>query len=383
MIHIGLIPNILKNLMKQSFSNYRFYLFTYIILFFFVFPGCKGKEGNDSDKNKENASNAIDNTGKEVVCFVYHRFGDPRYPSTNISIENFREHLKFLRQKDFEVMTLGQAIEYLKSDQQNFQKVAVITIDDGYKSFLTNGIPLLKEFGYSATLFINTESVGRTSYLDWDEIRSISSNGIEIGNHTHSHAYFLDLPENERLTALENEVKLSQKLINENIDITPEVFAYPFGEFSLEMKEKIKDLGFKAAAAQNSGVLYAGTDLFSIPRFPMAEAFANSFKSKAMMKALRVDKEVPESSLVEKNNPPELNLFIKEFENLDMDGIQCFIQRVDCKLSKEKSNQGIRLHLKAVQPLSGRRTLYTVTVPSKDRSQWYWFSHLWIIPDMD
>src|SRR6188768_2381359 len=66
---------------------------------------------------------------KEVVCFVYHRFGDPRYPTTNVSVKDFEAHLAYLTKNNFKVVTFSDAISYLQSDQPE-QKIAVITIDD-------------------------------------------------------------------------------------------------------------------------------------------------------------------------------------------------------------------------------------------------------------
>ena len=69
------------------------------------------------------------------------------------------------------MITFSQAIAYLKSDEP-VQKTAVITIDDAYKSFLKNGLPLLKKYNFPSTLFINTETVGGGVYMDWAQLQS-------------------------------------------------------------------------------------------------------------------------------------------------------------------------------------------------------------------
>ncbi|HNP17196.1 MAG TPA: polysaccharide deacetylase family protein [Fulvivirga sp.] len=327
----------------------------------------------------ETKQKVIDND-KEVVCFVYHRFGDNRYPSTNIALETFKAHLQFLKENGFQVLTLSAAIDYLSTNGPK-QKTAVITIDDGYTSFYKNGLPILTKYSFPATLFINTETVGGGDYMDWKDINSAIKLGIEIGNHTHSHAYFLNLPETNRYEAFEQEITKSQQLINENTGLTPQVFAYPYGEWDVKMKSIVKKLGFKGAAAQNSGVIDQGTDMMQIPRFPMAESFGDikNFSSKAKMKALRVVSQSPNSpQFTDDIGTPTLKLTF-DGTGLLLNQLQCFIQGSECKTEvKEMENGIVQLTLSpSISINNRRRTLYTITVPDKN-GQWHWYSHLWV-----
>jgi peptidoglycan/xylan/chitin deacetylase (PgdA/CDA1 family) len=154
------------------------------------------------------------------------------------------------------------------------KKTAVITIDDGYKSFYHNALPVLKKFNVLATLFINTETIGG-DYMTWDELRDVVNSNFEIGNHTHSHKYFLDLPESSRYRIFKDEIELSQSIIKKKLNIEPKVFSFPFGELDFKMKNIVMQAGFVVAAAQNSGVLSEGTDLFQCPRFPMSESYSS------------------------------------------------------------------------------------------------------------
>ena len=162
---------------------------------------------------------------KEVVCFIYHRFGDSRYPSTNVPTSDFEAHLKYLVENDFQLLTFSEAISYLNSSAAP-KKTAVITIDDGYKSFYRNGLPLLKKYNVPATLFINTETVGG-DYMSWDELNDVIKHRIEIGNHTHSHKYFLDLPELSRYTVFKEEIALSQSIIKKKLNVDRKCFRFP------------------------------------------------------------------------------------------------------------------------------------------------------------
>jgi peptidoglycan/xylan/chitin deacetylase (PgdA/CDA1 family) len=327
----------------------------------------------------ESDSRYLTKNEKEVVCFVYHRFGDSRYPSTNVSAKDFEIHLKYLVENDFQVLTFSQAIAYLHSEKP-LRKTAVITIDDGYKGFFTNALPLLKKYDIPATLFINTKTVGGGDYMTWNELKDVARHDVEIGNHTHSHDYFLDLPETSRYKTFKDEIDLSQSIIKKNLDIEPIVFSYPYGEFDVEMKKIVQQAGFVAAAAQNSGVMYAGSDIFQCPRFPMSEAYSSEkqFIEKTSMHALQIIDQSPTAFVLREEDPPVLTLTLPG-SDLNLKQLQCFVQGGECELNALKTtDESATISLRARKPLSGRRrTLYTLTFRD-NQGKWYWFSHLWI-----
>lgn len=317
--------------------------------------------------------------GKEVVSFIYHRFGDHRYPSTNTSVKDFEDHLSYLKKAGFTMMTFSDAIRYLKDDSP-VKKVAVITIDDGYKSFFKHGFPLLKRFKMPATLFINTKTVGGGDYMSWEDLRACMSSAIEIGNHTHSHDFFLDQAAETRYQVFEEEIEMSQTIIKKNLGVEPETFSYPYGEFDLNMKQIAKDAGFLAAAAQNSGVIYADGDLFQCPRFPMSESYSakDKFIEKAKMKALQMKVISPDNSLIPKDGRPVLELTF-DGEGLRLDQMQCFVQGGKGVI-KFIDREQTKISVQASSSINARRrTLYTITVQDRD-GVWHWYSHLWINP---
>ena len=73
------------------------------------------------------------------------------------------------------MLTLGEAVHLLRSGVNSKPKLVVLTIDDGYKSFLTSGMPLLRKYGFKATMFINTNQVGYPDFLSWEEILSLKN----------------------------------------------------------------------------------------------------------------------------------------------------------------------------------------------------------------
>ncbi|MEQ9591078.1 MAG: polysaccharide deacetylase family protein [Cyclobacteriaceae bacterium] len=338
----------------------------------------KASDIQDRDLNPPKASPLE----KEVVCFVYHRFGDGRYPSTNISTGAFETQLKWLVDNKFQVLTFSQAIEYLRSSEAA-RRTAVLTIDDGYKSFYENGLPLLKKYKIPATLYINTETVGAGDYMNWEQLANAAKSGVEIGNHTHTHDYFLNQSASDRYTNFASEIETSQKLSEQNLGIVPSSFAYPYGEFDEKMRAIVKTKGFKGAAAQNSGILTSETDLFQIPRFPMSDAYAEGFPEKALMGSFKIRNQPLTPGLVYKSEKkPPLSLTLRT-RGIRIDQMQCFVQGNNCTLNiNKRSSEEIILTIQPTDPIiNRRRTLYTLTAQDS-LGQWRWYSHLWIDPNV-
>jgi len=315
-----------------------------------------------------------------ITCFVYHRFGDARYPSTNISVQDFRKHLDYLKNNKYHVLTIGQAVELLNSSKPIPEKAVVLSIDDGYKSFLENGMPLLREYGYKATLFINTNQFGSGDFLSEKEIRQLRDEGIEIQNHSHSHAYFVNIAPQKLVDAFRNDLIKSQGIFLEKFGFKPNIYSYPYGEYTPEMQEVLKKEGYLAAIAQQSGVISSFSDRYALPRFPVGGIYANidGFVRKLKMKPMPVQLFEPVNPVIQSKNPPTLRLKVVDPGMINLNSLQCFIggTKEDAVSFNPETNI---FTIKSGHPLNSRRTLYTITAQSATQSsEWHWYSFLWI-----
>ena len=326
-------------------------------------------------------SSQIASAGQANV-FVYHRFDDSRFPSTNISTQNFRAHLETIQRQNFTVLPLGQVVDRIKRGESLPQRCAVITIDDAYRSFVTAGWPLLKSFGFPATLFVSAGTVGVGEYLDWHELRALHGEGVEIGNHSASHAYLLDQMNDENWAArVLGDLSHAQKLFEHNLGFTPRLFAYPYGEFSPELVELVRQAGFDAAFGQQSGVLTPDQDLFRLPRFPTGGVYASpgEFQNKLLMQHLPVEVVTPKTPVLEDENPPKL-VFSLEDGPFDRRTLRCFVPgQPECQVRVVPGEDNL-YEIQASRPLAGRRSKYTVTASDSDGTTWFWYSQLWVLP---
>jgi len=252
---------------------------------------------------------------------MYHRFNENKYPSTNIGIKIFAEQLKEIDKAEIEFVNFKKFKDVIKTNiNKNY---LLLTIDDAFKSFYLNAWPMLKQKKIPFILFVSTREIGKYGYMTWDEIRHIEAyEFVTIGNHSHTHEYLIDWDEKKIVT----DIKTSINIFKKEIGYSPNIFSYPFGEYSTDLKKIISNLNFEFAFGQHSGVIDITKDFLELPRFPINEKYGELKRFKSILQTLPFpyEKITPENRYLKKNeNPPNIN--IKFFADLiNIKNINCY-----------------------------------------------------------
>ncbi len=324
-------------------------------------------------------------SAEQANIFIYHRFGESRYPSTNIDTDVFASHLLYLRESGKQVVPLIDVVRAFRAGRKLPSDAIVLTVDDAFDSFLSEAMPLLQQYHFPVTLFVNTDGVGTSGYLDWEQLRQLVRDGVVIGNHTATHDYLLERKKDESREAWRKRVRAdisrAQDAFEKELGFRPELFAYTYGEYSPELVDIVRGLGFIAAVAQQSGVASPSSDPYLLPRFPMGGPFASlqSFRDKANMHPLEVNVLTPPTPVLDEKNPPILSVQIRS-DRYDLGRLQGFVQGDNRLIIKVDAAKGNVVTVQAEKPLIGRRNKYTLTAPLRDGSGWAWFSQPWFQP---
>ena len=281
---------------------------------------------------------------------MYHRFEENKYPSTNIRVDDFKNHLEMIQKNNIKFINPLNFEEELINNKK--ERKLMLTIDDGYQSFYENAWPILKDSRIPFILFVSTREVGNKGYMNWEQIREIDKyDFVEIGNHSHTHEYLIDFTDNDIKKDLTNSINIFKKELGKN----SEFFSYPFGEYSTSLKNIVINLGFKYAFGQHSGVVDQTKNLYEMPRFPINEKYGETERFKTILKTLPFPfKSIkPENRYIsEKNNPPKVS--IQFYDNLDnLNNINCFSNEEDkwrnSKIKfEDKNNLNINLEGKFI-----------------------------------
>lgn len=321
------------------------------------------------------------------VVFMYHRFGESDYPSTNIRMEQFEAELEFLDREGFEVWPLPKLVEHLRTHEPLPDKVVALTIDDAYASVYQEAFPLLQERKLPFTVFVSTNVVDRAlpDYMSWEQLRELQRSGIAtLANHGASHAYLARKAAGEseqawaariREDIVKGQARL-QEMLGNDVNESPRLFAYPYGEYTLQLMQMLKQMGY-VAFGQHSGPAGPHDDLQALPRFPVNEHFGDleDFSLKALTLPFPVLEVSPQDPTVEAA-PPLLELRFGESS--------ARLSRLSCYLGGERievawvSREERRVQVKSANPLPEGRSRYNCTAPHVSAGRWYWYSHPWL-----
>jgi peptidoglycan/xylan/chitin deacetylase (PgdA/CDA1 family) len=215
---------------------------------------------------------------KDVLSLCYHAVSpswDWRYA---VRPEQLGAQVKELLRRGYRPATFTEAVTAPPAS-----RTLAVTFDDGHRSVLELGLPVLSELGVPATVFVVTGPAdsGRSltfgrlggyvgtadehelASLDWDGLRRLSEQGWEIGSHTQTHARLTDLDD----TALARELAESRETCAARLGRPCVSVAYPFGAADARVTAAARAAGYWAGAAVESGARVG--DALRHPRVPI------------------------------------------------------------------------------------------------------------------
>lgn len=313
-------------------------------------------------------SASVAEAADSAVVIMYHRFGENTIPSTNVRIEQLDAHIAELTSGRYKVLPLAEIAEALAEGKPLPDRAIGISVDDAYKSFLTQAWPRFKKAGLPVTLFVATEPVDGPikGYLNWDEIKQLAAEGVTIGAHSTTHPHLPDLP----IERVRKEIEASNARFKEKLGAVPTLFSYPFGEASLAVVEEAKRAGYRVAFGQHSGVAQAGRDRYYLPRFAMNETWGAPDRLKTILNALPVPfaDRTPEEMLVSAPNPPPFGFTVNEPVGR-LDNLRCYASH-EANTRIERLGES-RIEVRMSKPLTPGRTRLNCTMPGPD-GRWRW-----------
>lgn len=210
-----------------------------------------------------------------LTIFIYHHFGDKRYPTTNVAMDSFIAQMRYLADNKYRVISLAEAVRIVREKRPILEKTAVITIDDGYKTIYSEAWPVLKSLGFPFTVFLYAEGVekGYSNYLTWKQILEMQEAGVDFQDHSYSHYRLADWPkgmgEQEYRQWIRTDLARGLAVLQEKLGRKPRFFAIPYGEYNSIVMGEAKAAGYEAIFSQDPGSVSSDTSVFCIPREPI------------------------------------------------------------------------------------------------------------------
>jgi peptidoglycan/xylan/chitin deacetylase (PgdA/CDA1 family) len=211
---------------------------------------------------------------RDLVSLLFGRHDDAAY---TVSLDAFRRQIEELRDRGYSFITPTDLAEYVKGEKPLNGKSALITFDDGDESLYRYAYPYLKQQQIPFTSFFITGQVGNPNYrglkmMTWEQIREMKESGLlTVGLHTHN-LHYVDSEgrppflRKDHVSMFIEDLKLSIRTIREELGVTADCFAYPYGFGIPETDEAAMKMNVSLLFTLKPGVVKSGDPRFMIRR---------------------------------------------------------------------------------------------------------------------
>ena len=164
-----------------------------------------------------------------------------------IGVAAFRRQMEFIRESGWSAVSTTQIVDWLEGAVELPDRAFGLHFDNGWLDTATTALPVVREFGYTATCFpitdgIEAASSGRTAsvrtltegvvakpFITWEQVGELMDGGWEIGAHTATHCKVADVHASDGDAAVILEAETANEVFHDRLGQVPVHFAYPSG----------------------------------------------------------------------------------------------------------------------------------------------------------
>lgn len=194
------------------------------------------------------------------LILAYHSVSGHREDALAVRAADFEYQIDWLHRHGYRSLTLT---EYLSQTIDKGERILIITFDDGYADNFTTAFPVLKHYGFRATIFLVSDYVNTDHVFSWDipkiinpsdsawyrlltweQVHEMSAYGIEFGSHTCTHPRQLTTLSKEHCW---EEIARSREDLESKVGRNIASFCYPRGDLNAEVIQLVEKAGYRCA----------------------------------------------------------------------------------------------------------------------------------------
>jgi peptidoglycan/xylan/chitin deacetylase (PgdA/CDA1 family) len=217
-----------------------------------------------------------------VAVLVWHDVVTPKEVWFDTTLETFRAQLEAIKRGGFHVVPLSALRAHLERGTVLPPKALVLTFDDNGHGIYDNAFPLLRRYGYPATLFVHTNFVGKTTtkrHNTWDQLREMERSGsLDVQSLTANHP-----PDLRALSdaAVIHELRLSRLSLEKRLGKPVYALVYPEDNYDERLARLAKDNGYELGFTEDWGNAADAANLLLIHRYSILTRFDQALRDVA------------------------------------------------------------------------------------------------------
>jgi peptidoglycan/xylan/chitin deacetylase (PgdA/CDA1 family) len=226
-----------------------------------------------------------ENRPDRVLGLLYHRIvsqdeydsGPPTEKIFSITEARFREQMEDLRSSGYHAVSLDQVVEYVRRGKALPDRPVLVTFDDGCVSVHEKALPILRELGMPAILFVTTDpeswvfslGVRPQRRVTPEEMRELEEGGVTIGSHSVTHGALESMSDEE----IRSELGDSKSFLEEALGREVRYFGVPLNWYGPRVRRVAEELGYHAVCTSDNGTIHGDSDPFHLRRFIIEGSF--------------------------------------------------------------------------------------------------------------
>jgi len=210
-----------------------------------------------------------------LPILTYHNIGDApdhaALPKLYVSAPAFERQCRMLSRLGLRGVSIGEALAGLREGRRG---LVALTFDDGYLDNFNTALPILRDYGFTATCYVVAGRIGE--YNVWDasklnvrkplmtaaQLRMWRAAGNELGSHTLTHPNLTELD----AESLQHELVASKAALENLVGAPIKHFCYPYGEESPRVRRAVAAAGYESATSTRRGLARTYDDPYALPR---------------------------------------------------------------------------------------------------------------------
>lgn len=186
---------------------------------------------NEADKQNKQAPLKSNDKGVPVVMYhsVSNEAASENAAGLRVTKNNFDAQMKYLKDNGYYTLTMDEVNDFITKNKPIPEKSVALTFDDGYEDNYTNVFPVLKQYGFKATVFVVASAIDKDpNYLTTAQLKDMQNNGLDIESGTYENVKLGDLTAAQQLKSLQNSKQLLESILNKKVNYV----SYPFGSYN-------------------------------------------------------------------------------------------------------------------------------------------------------
>lgn len=199
-------------------------------------------------------SAAEEGAAPDIPVLLYHKIVEnPTSTWNDTDVEKFKNTMRYLHDNGYKTLSAEEYVAIMDGTEPVPDKPILLTFDDATSDFITNALPILKEYNMHSVLFVISDWIDGGYSMSKEELVSlVDEENVSLQNHTKNHSdvtWGNGVGSNSTITneQASDSIAATNTYLKVITDKDPVLMAYPYGSYNDAAKQANLDNEIKYA----------------------------------------------------------------------------------------------------------------------------------------